>query len=111
MILQGIEGKRKQQDKTHIQPRKPFVAESRHSIAKERQSQEDEEHLPGFTGKDANAGLLFKHIDARDEEERGAKVYGQSDCDVANNKEPAGDPGCDAPPLGGGQHKGLVVDT
>ena len=71
---------------THVQPRKPLVAESRDSIAKQRQSQEDEEHLPGFTRKDPDTGLLFKHIDARDEEQRAAKVDGQSDGDVADDK-------------------------
>lgn len=101
----------KKKNKTHIQPRKPLVAESGHSIAEQRQSQEDEENLPGFTREDTDSGLFLKHIDARDEEQGGAKVYGQSDGDVANDEEPAADPRCDAPPLGRSQHKGLVINT
>lgn len=94
---------------THIQPRKPLVAESRYSIAKQRQSQEDEEHLPSFARKDADAGLLFEHVDAGDEKQRAAKVDRQGDGDVADDKEPTGDPRRNAPPLGGCQHEGLIV--
>lgn len=97
--------------KTYIQPWKPLVAKRRDSIAEQRQSQEDEEHLPGLGRKNTNTRLLFKHIDAGDEEQGAAKVDGQSDGDVANDEEPAADPTCDAPPSGRSQHKRLIVDT
>jgi len=61
--------------------------------------------------KDADTRLLFKHIDAPDEEEGGAKVDRPSDSDVPDDIEPATSPARDAAPVGGGQHKGLVVDT
>jgi hypothetical protein len=95
----------------YINPREVLVAERRDSIAQESQGEEDQEDLVGFSGHDTNAGARLKDIDARDDEEGGSEVHGESDCDVSNEIEPATDPACNAAPSRGGKHESLVVDA
>lgn len=97
------------QGHAHVEIRQPPVAEGRDGITEERDGEEDEVDLPGLAGKDADARLRLKHVDAPDEEEGGAKVDGQGDGDVADKVEPAADPAGNATPVGGCEHECLVV--
>lgn len=59
--------------------------------------QENQEGLIGLEIiGDADPGRLFKDIEAADEEQRGTKVHGEGDGDIAGDVGPATDPGCDA---------------
>ncbi|KAI6772914.1 hypothetical protein HG530_003872 [Fusarium avenaceum] len=70
----------------YINPREVLVAERGDSIAQESQGEEDQEDLVGLSGHDADAGARLKDIDARDDEEGGSEVHGESDCDVSNER-------------------------
>lgn len=72
--------------------------------------------MPGAVfehGNDIAFGVetLVKDVDAANVEEGGTKVDGEGDGNVADDVEPAADPGGNATPFGGGEHEGLVVDT
>src|SRR5690625_7955120 len=90
----------------YIEPRQPLVSQSRHGIAQQGDGNKEQEDLVVGALKDADTGLFFKHIDAPDEEESGAEVDRQGDCDVADDIEPATSPARDAAPVGGREHKG-----
>lgn len=96
---------------SHVKPGEPAIAQSRNSVAQNGDAQEDEVYLVRLARKDAYAGLALKDIDARDEEESRAEVDGQGNGDVSNDIQPAADPAGYAPPVGGSEHEGLVVDT
>ena len=97
------------EDGKGIQIGQPPVAQGGHGVAQQGDGKEDEVDLPGLGGKDADSGLALEDIDARGEEQGGAKVHGEGDGDVPDDKGPAADPGHDQPVRGRGKHEGLIV--
>jgi len=94
-----------------INPGKPLVSERRDGVAQNGQAEEDEEDLVGLARHNADAGARLEDIDARDDEEGGSEVDGESDGDVSNDVQPTADPACNATPSRRGEHESLVVDT
>jgi hypothetical protein len=94
-----------------INPGKVFVSERRDGVAKECKAEEDEEDLVGLSRHDTDTGARLEDIDARDDEEGGSEVDGESDGDVSNDVQPTADPACNATPSRRGEHESLVVDA
>jgi hypothetical protein len=98
-------------DSSGINPGKVFVSKRRDGVAQESEAEEDEEDLVGLSRHDTDTGARLEDIDARDNEEGGTEVDGQSNCNVSNDVEPTTDPACNATPSRRGEHESLVVDT
>jgi len=98
-------------DGSGINPGKVFVSKRRDGVAQESEAEEDEEDLVGLSRHDTDTGARLEDIDARDNEEGGTEVDGQSNCNVSNDVEPTTDPACNATPSRRGEHESLVVDT
>lgn len=96
---------------THIEIGEPSVPQRRDCVTQESDAEEYEEDLVILASEDANARLLLKHVNARDDEESGAEVDSQRDGDVADDIEPSADPTRHTAPSSGRKHEGLVVYT
>ena len=65
---------RADEGQAYIKPRKPSISEGRHGVAEQSDAEENEEHLVILARKHTNARFFLKHVDTRNEEERGAKI-------------------------------------